>query len=62
MSREERYIFKSLMERIVSDFSGNKSIKTRAMEIDHCTGFIEYLLNVLACADAGREKRVIQDL
>lgn len=41
--------------RIVSDFSGNKSIRTRATETGHCTEFTEHLLSVLSCADVGRE-------
>lgn len=55
VSRQERNIFRSLMERIVSNFSKNKSIKTRATETGHCTEFTEYLLSVLFWAHVGRE-------
>lgn len=56
--KTERYIFQSLTKKIVSDFSGNESIRTRATETGHCTEFTEHLLSVLVCADAGRETRV----
>lgn len=46
------------MERILRDFSGNKSTGTRETETGQCTKFTEHLLSVLVCADAGREIRV----
>lgn len=62
LCQDKRYIFRLPMERIVSDLSGNKSIRTRATETGHCTGFTEHLHSVLAGADAVRETGMIQDI
>lgn len=43
------------MERIVSDFFGNKSIRIRVIEIGYCIGFIDYLYSVLVGVDVVRE-------
>lgn len=59
MSREERYIFRSLMERIVSDFSGNKIIKTRATIALDSLNIYSMSWPVLML---GGKKRVLQDL